>query len=264
MIMASTSKRKLEPVLIQKPEWIHPNIGYIDHDQPIMMINGRQHYLINWNYPGYKDEYIDFSYVHKMEDVSKSKHIWHSPGEVPLSPKQHELAGVRRQEALKWVWKSRVSCRTQLEESSSKQRRIVEEDDTLELNIDPFSEVSLEERVQAAQKRPPKPLLEERLQASWKRPPKPPPEERLQASWKRPPKPPLEETLKCAPLQEGEQEDVQASWKRPPKPPPEERMKSPAPQEKSKQSSWWRWLIMEEDDEMFPCNIDPFSEELVY
>ena len=41
-------------------------------------------------------------------------------------------------------------------------------------------------------------------------------------------------------------------------------MKSPALQENSKQSSRWRQLIMEEDDEMFPCNIDPFSEELVY
>ena len=40
-------------------------------------------------------------------------------------------------------------------------------------------------------------------------------------------------------------------------------MKSPALQEKVKQCQW-RWLIMEEDDEMFPCNIDPFSEELVY
>ena len=82
MIIASTGKRILEPVLIQKPEWICPNIGYIDHDQPIMMINGRQHYLINWNYQGYKDEYIDCLYMHKMEDVSKSKRIWHSPGEV--------------------------------------------------------------------------------------------------------------------------------------------------------------------------------------
>ena len=255
---------RLEPVLIQKPEWKHPNIGYIDHDQPIMMINGRQHYLIHWNCPGYKDEYVDFSYMHKMEDVSKSKHIWHSPGEVPVSPKQCELAGVRRQEALKWVQKSRASHRTQLKESSSKQQRIVKEDDTLEINIDPFSEVSPEERVQAAQKRPPKPLPEERLQASWKRLPKPPPEERLQASWKRLPKPPLEERLKHAPPQEGEQEDVQASRKRPPKPPLEERMKSPALQEKSKQSSRQKQLIMEDDDEMFPCNIDPFSEELVY
>ena len=41
-------------------------------------------------------------------------------------------------------------------------------------------------------------------------------------------------------------------------------MKSPALQEKSERCSRWRQLIMEEDDEMFPCNNDPFSEELVY
>ena len=169
--------------------------------------------------------------MHKMEGISKSKRIQHSPGEVPVSPKQCKLAAVRRQEALKWVWKSRASCRRQLKESSSTKPRILEEDDILELNIDPFSEVSLEERVQAAQKRSPKPPLEERLQAAQKRSPKPPLEERLQASWKRPPKPPPEERLKRAPPQKGEQEDAQAS-----KPPPEERMKSPAPQEKSKRS----------------------------
>ena len=55
------------------------------------------------------------------------------------------------------------------------------------------------------------------------------------------------------------EEDVQAS-----KALPEGRKKSPALQEKSKQSSRRRRLIMGEDDEMFPCNIDPFSEELVY
>ena len=156
----------LEPVQIQKPEWKCPNIGYIDHDQPIMMINGRQHYPIHWNYRGYKDEYVDFSYIHRTEDVSKSMCIQHSPGGVPVSPEQHELAAVRRQEALKWVCKSRALHRTNLKESSSKQQRIVEEDDTLEINIDPFSEVSPEERVQVSQKRPPKPPPEERLQAS--------------------------------------------------------------------------------------------------
>ena len=134
-----------------------------------MMINGGQHYPIHWNYRGYKDEYVDFSYVHKTEDVLKSTHIWHSPGEVPVTPEQHELAAVRRQEALKRVCKSRESCRTELEESSFKSQRIVKDDDTLELNIDPFSEVSPEERVQASQKRPPKPPLEERLQASQKK-----------------------------------------------------------------------------------------------
>ena len=202
------------------------------------MINGREHYPIHWDYPHYNDEYIDVSYVQKMEDVLKSKCNWHPPGEVPVSPKQCELAAFRRQQALKLVCKSRASHRTQLEESSSKRWRIVKEDDTLELNIDLFSEESPEEREQASQKRPPKPPLEERQQASWKRPPKPPPEERLQASWKRPPKPPLEERLqasqkrppkpppeerlKHAPPQEGEEEEVQASWKRPPKPPLEE------------------------------------------
>ena len=131
--------------------------------------------------------------MHKMEGISKSKCIQHSPGEVPVSPKQCKLAAVRRQEALKWVRKSRASHRRQLKESSSTKQRILEEDDILELNIDPFSEVSLEERVQATQKRSPKPPLEERLQAAQKRSPKPPLEERLQASWKRPPKPPPEE-----------------------------------------------------------------------
>ena len=52
MIMSSTRKQKqrmeaLEPVQIQKPEWKHPNIGYIDHDRPIIMINGREQYPIN-------------------------------------------------------------------------------------------------------------------------------------------------------------------------------------------------------------------------
>ena len=78
-----------------------------------------------------------------------------------------------------------------------------------------------------------------------KRSPKPLPEERLQAAQKRS-------------LQVGE-EDVQAA-----KPLPEGRKKYPALQEKSKQSSQRRRLIMGEDDEMFPCNIDQFSEELVY
>ena len=78
----------LEPVQLQKPEWKHPNIGYIDHDKPIIMINGRQHYLIHWNYPGHDDEYIDVSYVQKIEDISKSKHNWHPPGEVLVSPEQ--------------------------------------------------------------------------------------------------------------------------------------------------------------------------------
>ena len=89
----------------------------------------------------------------------------------------------------------------------------MEEDDTLELSIDPFTEVSPEERLQAAQKRSPKPLPEERLQAAQERAPKPPLEERLQATQKRSPKPLPEERL-------------QAAQKRSTKPPLEERLQA--------------------------------------
>ena len=116
----------------------------------------------------------------------------------------------------------------------------MEEDDTLELSIDPFAEVPLEETLQA------KAPLIERLQTAKKKAPKAPPEERLR----------LQAVQKRSP-QVGE-EDVQAS-----KPLVEGRKKSPALQEKSKQSSQRRCLITEEDDKMLPCNIDPFSEEVV-
>ena len=102
----------LEPVQIQRPEWKRPNIGYIDHNRPIIMINGREHYPIHWDNPGYADEYIDISYVQKMEDVLKFKHNWHPPGEVPVSPKQCKLAAFRREQALKQVHKSRASQNT--------------------------------------------------------------------------------------------------------------------------------------------------------
>ena len=122
------------------------------------MINGREHYLIHWDNLHYEDEYIDVSYVQKMEDVLKFKCSRHPPGELPLSPEQHNLAAFRREQAMKWVCKSRALHRTppkptpeerlqavaQPEGSSSKQWRIVEEDDMLELNIDPFSEESIE------------------------------------------------------------------------------------------------------------------------
>ena len=45
----------------------------------------------------------------------------------------------------------------------------MEEDDTLELSIDPFAEVSPQERLQAAQKRSPRPLPKERVQEAQKR-----------------------------------------------------------------------------------------------
>ena len=93
-----------------------------------------------------------------MEDVSKLKCNWHPPGELPLSPKQRDFVASRRKEALKRMCKTRASQRTppkptlketvqavaQPEGSSPKQWRIVEEDDRLDLNIDPFSEESVQ------------------------------------------------------------------------------------------------------------------------
>ena len=136
----------------------------------------------HWDYLHYDDEYIDVSYMQKMEDILKFKCNWDHPGELPLSPKQRDLAAFRRKQALKRMCKSRASHRTPpkptLEErlqavaqpkgSNSKQQRIVEGDDMFELNIDPFSKVMVEcqgkeEDIQASRKRPPKLPLEERL-----------------------------------------------------------------------------------------------------
>ena len=203
-------------MLVEKPRWKHGNIGFIDPAEPLMIRNGRQHYLIHWDNPCYEDENVDCSYAHKMENVSKSK------CEVWISPEQCV--------ALKGLWKSRALGRRLLEESSSLQQRIVEEDDTLELSIDPFAEVSPQERLQAAQKR--------LLQVG---------EEDVQASK------PLQEGRKKSPaLQE---KSKQSSQRRQlimedDEPLQEGRKKSPALQEKSKQSSQRRQLIMEDDDEM--------------
>ena len=131
-------------MLVEKPIWKCGNIGFIDPAEPLMIRNGRHHYLIHWDNPHYEDEYVDCLYMHKMEDVSKSKCTRYSPGEVQVSPEQCM--------ALKGLRKSRALGRRLFEESSSLRRRIVEEDDTLELSIDPFAEVSLEETLQAAQK----------------------------------------------------------------------------------------------------------------
>ena len=86
----------------------------------------------------------------------------------------------------------------------------MEEDDTLELSIDPFAEVPMEETLQAAKKRSPKALPLERMQV----------QQRLQTA-----------SVQKRSSQVGE-EDVLAS-----KPLAEGRKKSPALQEKSKQSS---------------------------
>ena len=86
MSMASTRRQELETVLVKKPRWKHGNIGFIDPAEPLMTRNGRQHYLIHWDNPYYDDEYVDCSYMHKMEDGSKSKCTRYSPGEVRVSP----------------------------------------------------------------------------------------------------------------------------------------------------------------------------------
>ena len=286
--------------------------------------------------------------------------------------------------SLEGLQKDRALGRRLFEESSSWRRRIVEEDKTFEISIDPFAEVPPEETGQkrspkpppqhevppeeTGQKRSPKPPPQQRQQAGEKRSTKPlpqeegvrleaaekssckalpderlrlkegqerlhkPPPTRLQAAQKRSSQvgtedvqaskslpeeskksPTLQETSKQAgekrsskrlPQEEGVRleaaeksshkalpderlrlkeaqerlckppltrlqavqkrslqvgtEDVQAS-----KPLPEESKKSPTLQETSNQSSQRRQLIMEEDDEMFSCNVDPFSEELV-
>ena len=127
----------METVLVKKPMWKHGNIGFIDPAEPLMIRDGRQHYLIHWDNPHYDDEYVDCSYVHKLEDISKSNHTQYSPGEVQVSPKQCM--------AWKGLRKSRALGRRLFEESSCPRRRIVEEDDTLEFSIDPFAEVPHEE-----------------------------------------------------------------------------------------------------------------------
>ena len=76
MIMASSRRQSWETVLVESPEWKHGNIGRIDPDQPLKMINGRQHYLIHWDNSSYDAQYVDCLYVRKMEDVSKSKRTW--------------------------------------------------------------------------------------------------------------------------------------------------------------------------------------------
>ena len=76
MIMASSPRRSWETVLVESPGWKRGNIGRIDPDQPLKMINGRQHYLIHWDNSSYDAQNVDCLYVRKMEDISKSKRTW--------------------------------------------------------------------------------------------------------------------------------------------------------------------------------------------
>ena len=148
--------------------------------EPLKMIYGRQHYLIHWENSSYKDEYVDCSYMHKMEDVLNLKRTQYSPDEVRISPEQRIL--------LEGLQKDRALGTRLFEESSSRQRRIVEEDDTLELSIDLFAEVPPEE---TGQKRSPKPPPQHEVppeETGQKRSPKPLPQQRQRAVEKRSPK----------------------------------------------------------------------------
>ena len=170
MIMASSRRQSRETVLVEDPRWKHGNIGHIDPTDPVKMIHGRQHYLIHWENSSYDAQYADSLYVCKMEDISKMKCTWYSPDEVWISAEQHV--------SLEGLWKDRALGRRLFEESSSRQWRIVEEDETLELSIDPFAEVPPEE---TGQKRSPKPLPQHEVrpeETGQKRSPKPPPQQR--------------------------------------------------------------------------------------
>ena len=192
-------------MIAKTPRWKRENIGYIDPAEPPMIRNGREHYLIHWDNRGFGHEYVDFLYVHKMEDISKSRHTWYSPDEVWISSEQHV--------AVKGLRKSRALGTRLFVESSSWQQWIVEEDDTLELSIDPFAEVPPEE---TGQKRSPKPPPQQRQQGAEKRSPKALPQERvrLQAAQKRSPKTPPQQRLR-----------LQAAQERSPQPPPQERLR---------------------------------------
>ena len=101
MIMASSCRRSWETVLVESPGWKHGNIGCIDPAQPLKKINGRQHYLIHWDNSSYDAQYVDCSYMCKMEDVLKLKHTWYSPDEVRISPEQHvSLRGLQKDRGL--------------------------------------------------------------------------------------------------------------------------------------------------------------------
>ena len=214
MIMASSHRRSWETVLVKSPGWKHENIGCIDPDQPLRMINGKQYYLIHCDNSSYDPEYVDCSYVRKMEDVSKSKRTWFSPAEVQISPEQHI--------SLKGLWKDRALGRRLFEESSSRRWRIVEKDDTLELSIDPFAEVLPEE---TGQKRLPKPPPQHEVppeETGQKRSPKPLPQQRQQAV----------EKSSCKPLPQ-ERLAPKAAQERSPQLPPQERLRLQGGHERS-------------------------------
>ena len=112
MIMASSHRQSPKIVLVESPGWKCGNIGYIDPTDPVKMKHGRQYYLIHWENTSYHATYVDSSYVHKMEDISKTKRTWYSPNEVRISPEQRV--------SLEGLWKDRALGRRLFEESSSR------------------------------------------------------------------------------------------------------------------------------------------------
>ena len=214
MIMASSCRQSWEIVLVKDTRWKRGNIGHIDPTDPVKTIHGRQHYLIHWENSSYHVQYVDSLYVHKMEDILKTKCMRYTPNEVRISPEQRV--------SLEGLWKDRALGRRLFEESSSWQRRIVEEDETFELSIDPFAEVPPEE---IGQKRSPKPLPQHEVppeETGQKRSPKPLPQQRQQAGEKR--------STKRPPQEEGVR--LEAAEKSSHKAPPEERIRLKAAQER--------------------------------
>ena len=159
--------------------------------------------------------------------------------------------------------------RLQEQSKQSSRRRHFIPEDPLQAKAPPT------ERVEAGKKEAAKTLPEERV--------------RLQAVQTRSPQVGQEDVQTSKPLAEGMQkyprlqeiskqssrrkrlipeETLQtkaAAKKRAPKAPPGERVRLQAAQraKAAQESSRRRRFITEEDDEMFPCNVDPFSEDIV-
>ena len=176
MIMASSRRQSQEKVLVESPEWKRGNIGYIDDNDPVEVRHGRQYIQIHWENTSYHPSYIDSAYVKKMEDISKTKRTRYSPNEGRMSPEQRvSLQGLRKDRAL---------GRRLFEESSSRQRRIVE-GETFELSIDPFADEPPEETGQKRSAKAPPQHEVPAEETGRKRSDKPPPRQSQQAGEKR-------------------------------------------------------------------------------
>ena len=187
MIMASSRRQSREKVLVESPEWKRGNIGYIDDNDPVEVRHGRRYIRIHWENTSYHPSYIDSAYVKKMEDISKTKRTRYSPNEGRMLPEQRvSLQGLRRDRAL---------GRRLFEESSSRQRRIVE-GETFELSIDPFADKPPEETGQKRSAKAPPQHEVPAEETGQKRSDKPPPRQSRQAGEKRSTKRPPQEGVR--------------------------------------------------------------------